>query len=87
MVLIIQGYIVARWADVLERECEGLRQSGLDVVLDLSGVLFISRTGLEVLGRLSRSGVEITGCSKLIAEILEQERIVVGRGLLDANEA
>ncbi len=75
VVFIVQGHIVARWAEVLERECLELSQSGLDVVLDLSGVLFIGRTGLKVLARLSRSGVEITGCSRLITEILEQEGI------------
>jgi anti-anti-sigma regulatory factor len=77
--LIVQGYIVSEWAGVLEHECAELIRSGLDVVLDLSGVGFISRTGVEVLGRLSRAGAAITGCSPLIADVLEQEGIEVAR--------
>ena len=75
--LIVHGYLVGKWAEMLEHECLELSRPGLHVVLDLSGVLFIGRTGLEVLARLSRSGVEITGCSRLITDILEQEGIEV----------
>ena len=73
--LALHGRIAAEWADLLERECVRSSRSGFRVVLDLSGVVFISRSGLEVLGRLDRAGVEIRGCSSLIAAILEQEGI------------
>ena len=86
VILIIQGLIVAEWADVLERECMKLGRSGLRVALDLSGVVFIGRAGLAVLGRLDQAGVEIMGCSPLIADMLEQEGIEVGRNIENAND-
>jgi anti-anti-sigma regulatory factor len=85
VVLTVQGRIVREWADVLERECVELMQSGLVVVLDLSGVVFIGRSGIEVLGRLARAGVGIIDCSPLIADVLEQEGIEVGRSFRDPN--
>jgi len=86
VVLILQGRIAAEWAGVLERECQELSRSDLLVALDLSGVVFIGRSGLEVLGRLSRTGVEIMGCSPLIADMLEQEGIEVGRTIEETND-
>jgi anti-anti-sigma regulatory factor len=79
VVLILEGRIVAAWADMLERVCLEAMRSGRPVVLDLSGVAFIARSGREALGRLSRAGVGITGCSPLIAEMLEQDGIAVIR--------
>ena len=75
--LMLQGSIVAAWADLLERECLERIRSGFRVVLDLQGVVFIGRSGLEVLGRLGRAGVRIVGCSALFAAMLEQEGIAV----------
>ena len=79
MVLVLQGHIVAEWADVLENECLELIRSGLPVVLDLTGVTFIGRLGLKALGRLVGIGVGVIGCSPLIADMLRQEGIDVGR--------
>ena len=77
VLLVLQGRIAAEWADLLERECRELRGLGFRVVLDLSGVVFISRSGREALGRLGLTGVTITGCSPLVAAMLQQEGIVV----------
>lgn len=77
--LILQGRIVAAWASLLEREYQELCRSGFRVVLDLQGVVFIARSGLEVLIRLGRAGVQIVGCSPLFAAMLEQEGIAVSR--------
>lgn len=81
VVLLLQGHIVAEWAELLERECMELSRCGLRIVLDLSGVVLIGRSGLEVLGRLGRSGFPIVGCSPLIADMLEQEGIDVIRSI------
>jgi anti-anti-sigma regulatory factor len=79
--LLLHGRIAAEWAELLERECEELSRSGFRVVLDLSEVVFIGRSGLETLGRLGRAGVRIVGCSPLIAAMLEQEGIKQTEGL------
>ena len=73
--LILQGRIAGEWADLLERECEALIGKGVQVNLDLAEVVFIGRTGFEALRRLGEAGVRITGCSPLIAAVLEQEGI------------
>ena len=75
--LVLQGRIVAEWADLLESECAELMRSRLRVVLDLSEVVFIGRHGVEALGRLGRAGARVIGCTPLIAAMLEQEGIAV----------
>jgi anti-anti-sigma regulatory factor len=85
VVLILQGHIVLEWIDLLERECREWSQRGLPVALDLSGVDFIGRSGLEALARLSRTGVGIIGCSPLVADTLEHEGIEVSRRNGDTN--
>jgi len=77
--LVVQGRIVAEWADLLERECGELMRSRLRVMLDLSEVVFIGRYGVEALGRLSRAGARVIGCTPLIAAMLEQGGIAVRR--------
>jgi anti-anti-sigma regulatory factor len=73
--LILQGHIVAEWADLLERECVELGRSGRSVTLDLSEVAYIGRSGFQALSRLSGAGVGIIGCSPLIADMLELDGI------------
>jgi anti-anti-sigma regulatory factor len=77
--LFLQGRIVAEWAELLERECERLIRSGYRVVLDLSEVVFIGRSGVEVLGRVGHAGARIVGCTPLVVAMLEHEGIVAER--------
>jgi anti-anti-sigma regulatory factor len=86
VVLILEGRIVAAWADMLERVCLEAMRSDRPVVLDLSGVALIARSGKEALGRLARAGVGITGCSPLIADMLEQDGIAVIRTNGDTSD-
>ena len=85
IVLILEGRIVAAWADMLERLCTEAMRSERPVMLDLSGVSLIARSGKEALGRLARAGIGITGCSPLIADMLEQDGIAVIRTNGDAS--
>jgi anti-anti-sigma regulatory factor len=78
-VLALQGRFVAAWADLLERECAEAGRFGLPVALDLTEVRYVSRAGLAILARLCRGGVVLAACPPLIAEMLEQEGIDVGR--------
>jgi len=75
VILLLQGRIVAEWANLLERECAELMRSDLRVVLDLTEVVFIGRAGREALSRLDRAGTRVIGCTPLIAAMLEQEGI------------
>ncbi len=73
--LRLEGSIVAEWAALLERECSGLLRSRGAVSLDLAGVRFVDRAGVEVLKRLSRAGVEIRCPSGPVASVLEAEGV------------
>jgi anti-anti-sigma regulatory factor len=84
--LLLAGRIALEWADLLERECQELIRSGFRVVLDLSEVVFIGRSGVETLGRLGNAGVRFVGCSPLMAAMLEQEGLAPARDLADAEK-
>ena len=84
--LLLAGRIALEWADLLEHECQELIGSGFRVVLDLSEVLFIGRSGVEVLGRLGKAGVRIVGWSPMISAILEKEWLAQARDLADAEK-
>ena len=75
--LIIQGHVVAECADLLEQECWAASRAGARVALDLSGVVFIGRSGFQALMRLSRAGIAVVACTPLIADALAQEGIAV----------
>lgn len=77
MNLILQGRIVAASADLLEGEWLELRRSGFRVVLDLGSVVFIDRTGIELLARLVLAGARIVGCTPLFAAMLAEVGIAV----------
>jgi anti-anti-sigma regulatory factor len=75
--LKLEGKVVAEWAALLERECSELLRSRRLVVLDLAGVTFVDRTGVETLERLNSAGVEIRCRPGAVASVLEGEGIHV----------
>jgi hypothetical protein len=84
--LRLEGRVVAEWAALLERECVALLRSRCLVSLDLAGVNFVDRAGLEVLTRLGRAGVEIRCRSGPVASVLEGEGVSVVRDADDVDE-
>ena len=82
----LEGRLVAEWAALLERECVALLRSRCLVSLDLAGVNFVDRAGLEVLTRLSRAGVEVCCRSGPVASVLEGEGVRVTRDADDVND-
>ena len=79
--LVLEGRVAAEWAALLERECSDLLRSRLAVTLDLAGVTFVDLAGVQTLGRLSRTGVEILCRPGPVAWVLEGEgiRVTLGR--------
>ena len=75
--LALEGSIRGEWADVLDRECLGLLDGGGSVTLDLAGVDFVDRIGVETLGRLGQQGVEIRCRFGAVASVLEAEGVRV----------
>ena len=72
--LRIEGSVVAEWVGLLQRESFAALRSG-ELSLDLAGVHFVDLAGVEVLGRLSRAGVEIRCPSGTVASVLEAEGV------------
>jgi ABC-type transporter Mla MlaB component len=84
--LRLEGRLVADGAALLERECSGLLRSQAAVSLDLAGVNFVDRAGVDTLARLSRAGVEIHCCPGTVASVLEGEGIRVVRDADDVGD-
>lgn len=75
--LKLEGSVIAEGAALLERECSDLLRSSASVSLDLTGVGFVDRAGVEALARLSRAGVEIRCPSGAVASVLLGEGVRV----------
>jgi ABC-type transporter Mla MlaB component len=75
--LKLEGSVVAEWAALLEHECSDLLRFSTSVSLDLAGVGFVDRAGVEALERLSRAGVEIRCPSGAVASVLLGEGVRV----------
>ena len=75
--LRIEGSLVAEWVGLLLRECFAALRSAEVLELDLEGVDFVDRAGVEALGLLSRAGVEIRRPPGSVASVLEEEGVFV----------
>ena len=84
--LRLEGRVVAEWAALLERECCGLLRARNTVSLDLTGVNFVDRVGVETLARLNRAGVEIRCRPGPVASVLEGEGVRITRGAADVDD-
>jgi len=75
--LRLEGSVAAEWVSLLENECLGLLRSGRAVGLDLAGVGFVDRAGIETLVRLGRAGADIRCRPGVVASVLEAEGVRV----------
>jgi len=85
--LRLEGSVAAEWAALLEYECLGLLRIGQAVRLDLAGVGFVDRAGVETLGRLGRAGVDIRCRPGVVASVLEAEGVRVALDTDGADDA
>jgi hypothetical protein len=63
----LEGKLVGPWVAALREACVGR----VPLHLDLTGVRFIDAAGVALLRELSGNGATLTGCSGLIAELLQ----------------
>ena len=70
MTLKVEGQIVGEWAGALERECAALLAQGTQVLLDLSGLIYVDGDGVLVLRTLSSAGVVMINCAPIIQGLL-----------------
>jgi anti-anti-sigma regulatory factor len=77
--LRLEGRLEGASASLLVGECLALLDRDGAVDVDLSDVVIIDNSGVDALRRLRRSRVTISGCSELVASILEDAGIDVLR--------
>ena len=69
--LLLEGRVVGPWVGELARACEGLRESGRSVELQMSGVSFLDGEAVGFVRGLTDQGVVVLGCSPFVREQLE----------------
>lgn len=69
--LRLEGRLVGEWIDLLADVCR--RENGAPVVLDLAGVTFVGRPGVELLARLHRQGVDSVHAPGFLAGLIPRD--------------
>ena len=72
--LELAGRVVGLWVDELSRSCERILGVGGTLSVDLGGVSFVDRYGVELLQRLRARDVALVNCSPFVAEQLKGQR-------------
>ena len=68
VILRLEGQVIGPWVDELNRSCEGVLATGARVILDLSEVWFVDRSGVELVRSLVNRHVALLNCSRFVAE-------------------
>ena len=68
--LLLEGKLLAPWVAEVRGMVED-QQLTRARRLDLTAVAFVDAEGAKLLGELRRSGLELAGCSPLIASLIE----------------
>jgi anti-anti-sigma regulatory factor len=69
--LELAGRVVGPWVDELSRSCERILEVGGTLTVDLGGVSFVDRDGVEFLRCLRARAVALVNCSPFVAEQLK----------------
>jgi hypothetical protein len=72
-ILKLEGKLLQAWVDEVRCLCVEAEEGSLPR-LDLSGLSFVDRVGVELLQQLLRQGVRIHSCSPFVAELLHWDR-------------
>jgi anti-anti-sigma regulatory factor len=72
--LVLEGELVAPWAEELEKKWRKVRIStrGLPLIVDLRNVITISQEGKDVLLEMMNDGVRFICCGVLNRHVLQQ---------------
>jgi len=69
--LALAGRVVGLWVDELSQSCERILGVGGTLSVDLGGVSFVDRYGVEFLKTLRARDVALVNCSPFVAEQLK----------------
>lgn len=70
-VLKLEGKLLEPWIGELQQACRKTLAPKTAVTLDLTGLSFVDASGTIALRDLRRRGVELKGCTPLVAELLK----------------
>ena len=71
-VLKLEGKLLEPWIGELHEACRLACGRATSTTLDLTGVSFVDLPGTIALRELRRRGLEVRGCSPLVAELLKE---------------
>lgn len=66
-----EGQMIGPWVNELRHSLEALVRTGAAPTIDLKGVSFVDREGLDLLRTLEGRGVAVVNCSHFVAEQLK----------------
>jgi ABC-type transporter Mla MlaB component len=72
--LVLEGRLIGPWVEELRRSCELAFGSSEGLTLDLGGLSFVDRGGLELLRCLADRHARLNNCSPFVAEQLRTPR-------------
>jgi len=71
--LRLEGDVIGLWVDELRRSSEEPLAAGTQLTVDLAGVGFLDREGIELLQELTARGVTVVNASRFVAEQLKAQ--------------
>jgi anti-anti-sigma regulatory factor len=71
--LRVEGELVAEWVGLMEDECQLLRATSENLLLDLSGVTYVDGHGVNRLREIESGGVTLVRCPPLIRLMLAED--------------
>jgi anti-anti-sigma regulatory factor len=71
-VLKLEGKLLEPWVGELDEACRRACKRGAAATIDLAGILFVDTPGRIALLNLQQCGIQLVGCSPLVAELLKQ---------------
>lgn len=71
VILRAEGRVAGAWARELDRECRRLLNEGHRVALDFSEVVFVDRSGAEVVRQLRSADVQFVHVSPVLRDLLD----------------
>jgi hypothetical protein len=66
-----EGQMIGPWVNELRKSLEEVTRAGVTPTIDLKGVSFVDREGVDLLRTLGDRGVAVLNCSSFVAEQLK----------------
>lgn len=72
VILLFEGQVTTTWVDIAREVCAPLLAQTSHLILDLAGVTFADRNGIQFFQSLRQQEVELKNCSPFLTEQLKQ---------------